>query len=235
MKTHTDHPYKETRGVDTVVFEDLGLTFNAEPQGPANFYNLRNADYSGFEMATFPELIPLIQRSLQNDSQPIAKNIAKTFRKRWVRVDTGVLYTPEGIFVQDNPQLSGNRIVMDESDLQSRLGSHQEGSVVFSDDKTVRFTPYDFKTGAQTSLDLSKNNLVIALAKGEENAHNLAETSQQFRNQPYLWSFSKNDINEPVTRVAALDSGWSDDWLDVYGDYLPVDFDGVAFGVDRED
>ncbi len=189
--------------VATMNLPDEGLIFNAQRVGPMNFNRLRNADYGeGFRMLTMPELVPLVYASLENKEYDTAKNVIKTLRNHWITGDTGILYVPEGMFVQDNPKLKDGRISMNQKALEKKLGSHEEKGVVFSDDKTIRFTPYNYGRESQTPLELSANTGIIALVAGKENAEKLAKASEHYKKGPCFWALQ--DVDSPQKRVAVL-------------------------------
>lgn len=221
--------------ITTMNLPDVGLRFNAQRVGPFGFHGLRKINYygKGFRMPTLPELVPLVYSSLENKKEyKTAKNVVKTLKKDWITGNTGILYAPEGMFVQDNPELKDGRISMDQKALESKLGSHEERGVVFSDDRSIRFTPYNFKGKSQTPLELSTNTGIIALVSGEENAEKLAKASECYRNKPYFRALEKGPS---VTRVAGLNS----DYL-LINSRLVVDADdvegfvsGFSFGVQK--
>lgn len=188
-----------------IVLDDVGLQFNAQRVGPTNFYELRQADYGpGFRMATMPELVPLVYAFLENQDYDTAKNAVKSMEAYGITGNTGIRYVQEGMFVQDNPGWRDGRIYMSQKVLESRLGSHEEEGVVFSDDRSVRFTPYGFVSDEEQSpLDLSKNLGVIALVGGEENAEKIAKASEHYRHSP--WFNASSDVELPeVRRVTSL-------------------------------
>ncbi len=122
---------------------------------------------------------------------------------------------------------------MDQEVLESKLGSHEERGVVFSDDKSVRFTPYNFKRDTQTPLELSTNTGIIALVSGEENAEKLAKASECYRNKPNFW-ISEN-VDSPVTKVANLSSDFFvGRWFTVNANYNSEGpGNGYSFGVQK--
>lgn len=212
--------------VTTMNLSDVGLRFNAQKIGLRNFFKLRHIDYGkGFRMPTMPELVPLIYSSLKNKEHDTAKNVVKTLKKDQIIGNTGILYVPKGMFVQDNPELKGIIISMNQQALEMRLGSHKERGVVFSDDGSVRFTPYNFKRKSQTPLELSINTGIIALVGGEENAEKLAKASERYRAKPYFRALEKGPS---VTRVAGLSS----DYL-LINSRLVVDADDIEGFVSR--
>lgn len=222
--------FREVVAMTTMNLDDAGLQFNAQRIGPMNFAGLRQSDYGkGFRMPTMPQLIPLVYASLENQDYATAQNVVQTLRNNWLTGNTGIHYTPKGMFVQDNPQMKDGRISMNEKTLERNLGKTEVKGVVFSDDGRTRFTPYGFKREAQSSLDLAKNSGVIALSGSEENAEMLAKASGYYTQNPYFWALS--DVTEPQTRVAGLDSLNFVDWLYVDANGSVGDADWYSFGV----
>ena len=198
--------------VTTMDLPDVGLRFNSQRVGPTTFKGLRENDYGeGFRMPTMPEIVPLVYASLENQKYGIAKDVIKTLKKYWLTGNTGILYVPKKMFVQDKPERKDGRIFMDQETLEKMLGSHEEGGVVFSDDGSVRFTPCDFKRELQSALELSKNPGVIALVGGEENAEKLAKASGHYKASPYFGALKYT--NFPIIRVADLYSHNRNDQL----------------------
>lgn len=228
-KTITKPSFKEVVVVTTIDLDDIGLKFNAQRVGPMNFAGLRQADYGKeFRMPTMPELVPLVYASLENKDYETAKNVIKTLRTNWLTGNTGILYVPDGMYVQDNPQLEKGRVSMNQKTLVEKLGTHEEMRVIFSDDKTIRFTPYNYKRESQSALELSKNTGVIALTGSEENAEKIARASEHYKIKPYFWALS--DVDSPKTRVADLNSSGFDGRLAVDAHYS-VDLGRFSFGV----
>ena len=169
-----------------------------------------------------------------NDDKAISDEIKSIMKNDLFYTFNGLLYTPSGVYIQDNPKLLENAktnddLRMSEKDLQSRLSSKEEKGIVFSEDGSVRFLKgYDFKTKSQSSLELSKNPFVIALA-GEEGAERLGYIADRNKTPPYL--FALKDVKEPVKRVAGLGSCWFIVGLDVIGDDYGNCSGGRSFGV----
>src|SRR3989344_7876647 len=163
---------------------------------------------------SFREVVLLAYASLEHKDKETAKNVVETLRTNWLTGNTAPHYFPNGMFVEDNPQIKSGRIVTpSQKALEERLGSHQERGVTFSDDRSVRFTPYGFKRESQTASELAANPGVIALVGSEENAEKLAKSSQHYRVNPYFWALPK--VENPETRVAVLGSGGFGDGLSV--------------------
>ena len=214
MEKTTQKPtFKEKVGVTTIELDE-GLVFNSKRVGPMNFNGLRNADYGqDFRMPTMPELVPLVYASLENKNYETAQNVIKTLKNHWITGNTGILYVPEGMFVQDNPNIRNGKISMNKKTLKNKLGSYEEKGVVFSEDKNVRFVPYGFKKESQTPLELSQNTGISALVNGQENAEKIAKASEHYKLKSYFWTLK--NIDSPQARVADLDSYGFGNRLDV--------------------
>ncbi len=197
--------FEEVIGVTTMNLPDFGLQFNANPVGPTSFPGLRSSNYGpDFRMSTMPEIIPLIYSSLKNQDKPAAKKVIHSLIERWITGNTATLYTSEGIFVKDNPEINHGVIVMNEKALETMLGSHEENSVVFSDDRSLRFTPYGFKRKHQTTSELAGNSGVLALVGSRENAEMLTEISKNYPQDPCLWTLDNRA--ESQIKVVALNT-----------------------------
>lgn len=81
---------------------------------------------------------------------------------------TGSLYTPDGIFIQDNPEIRDGQPFMDRITLEQKLNAK---------DTSVRFVPHGFKVGEMSISDFAKNPYLIGLA-GEEGAEQLARIAK---------------------------------------------------------
>jgi len=214
----------------TFNLPDVGLSFNSERIGPLNFNDLRNADYGfGFRMPTLQELVKLVYASFEHHDYMTSRIVKKALKKNCLAGNTGILYTEEGMYVQDNPRLIDKRISMDQKDLDKSL-AYVKNRVFFSNDETVRFTRYGFKIESQTSLELSKNRGVIALVGNEENAEKIAKISRNFRVDPYFCALDNVDL--PRVRVAGLASDGPCGRLDVDAYYDGLNFNTrCSFGV----
>ncbi|MFH1503740.1 MAG: hypothetical protein ABIE36_03725 [Candidatus Diapherotrites archaeon] len=236
MKNTIKKPtFKEIVAVTAMGIPDVGLTFNAQKVGPMKFNGLINADYGkGFRMPTMPELVPLVYTSLENQEYETAKNVIKTLKNHWLIGNTAIHYFPEGMFVQDNPEMKNEKIIIpDYKTLENKLGKYEEKGVVFSDDKSIRFTPYNFKGESQSSFELSKNTGIIALVSGEENSEKLAMASGHYKINPYFGALS--NVNLPQTGVAVLFSDGFDFGLVVGAGSSESDCLRCSFGVCEKD
>ena len=234
-KTITKPKFEEVVPVTTMNLPDVGLRFNAQRVGPIPFRDLREIDYGkGFRMPTMPEIVLLVYASLENKNYDTAKDVVKTLKNNWITGNTGILYVPEGMFVQDNPELKDGKISMNQKALEKMLGSHMERGVMFSNDKSIRFTPYKFtpykfKRGSQTPLELSINTGVIALVGGEENAEKLTKASEHYRAKPCFYALK--NVDSPITRVAGLESNDINDQLNIDASLVEESDYSYSFGV----
>ena len=169
------------RGEETKIprinLEDAKLTFNARKAGPANFNDLRNGSYGeGFRMATMPELIHLIKNKDERIFEPMSEY--------GLSGNNIIIPIKTGIYIVDNPL----KDQMDLNYLKCQLGDHEEGGVIFSRDKKIRFVQKGYTLGVQSLQDLIKNPVTIALAKGEKNASQLESIPDILKKENhYLW------------------------------------------------
>ena len=185
--------------------DDVGSIVNSQRVGPMNFICLRDIDYgNGLRMPTMSELLRLVHASFENEECETAKHVIETLKNYCLMGNTGVLYTRDGMYVQDNPDAQG-KIFMEQKTLIGKLGSHVEKGVVFSDNGLVRFTPCEFKVRILNHSELAKNSGVIALTGSLENAEKLAQISaHHYKSNPFFWALGK--VDPPKIRIAGLDS-----------------------------
>ncbi len=210
--------FREENGI--IHLDDVGLSFNAQMVGPMNFYDLRKAYHKrGFRMSTMPELVHLVYASLENQDYASAKNVIETLKNHFLTGNTGIIYPHGGIYVQDKPKVRNGKIFMNPKTLQNKLGPHEEKGVVFSDDRSVRFIPYNSKKDT------------IALVGGEENEERLVKVISERFSVTYP-RFEIGDINSPEAVVAGFASN---DYLGgIYAHISKVDVDHInriSFGV----
>ena len=204
----------------TVNHNNQDLTFIYPSFGPNTYANVQNEiEQAKLKTSTMSQTASLVDSAF-NSKDRYSQEIQKLLKEKWLWTFTGILYVPkEGAYIQDDPEVKKGMPFMEKSGLVKLLEAN---------DPSVRFVPFGFKTGEMSSSKLAKNKFAIGLA-GEEGAEKLAETASKFKDQPYLYGFES--VEEAVTRVSALYSGWySDHGLDVYGDYYGYDRNCHAFG-----
>src|SRR3989344_4897456 len=123
----------------------IGKTvYNSSPQGIGNLRQLRRADYGqSFRQGTFGENLTIAHAGYihrESEDAEIRKYARQIVRQITDVIKGGILgdtvaygggKNSKLIFAQDHPLIRGGQIVMDPKVLESRLGSHQEGEVIF--------------------------------------------------------------------------------------------------------
>ncbi len=204
------------------------VSFVAPAFGPGTYagVNLQILE-AGLIQPTMGQTAELANGAWQNPKEKYSSDVIQKLRSNWLWAFNGLLYAPnEGIYIQDRPEVRNGRVFMDKSDVVKKLGAK---------DPSVRFVPFGtFKREAQSSLELSKNPFIQALA-GEEGADKLAQVADKYGNKPYVWALKEKDVSQLTTKVASLDSGGifgvDGDRLDVGGDVWDGYDGGCAFGV----
>tara|TARA_Y100000310_G_scaffold339280_1_gene431512 strand:- start:19860 stop:20570 length:711 start_codon:yes stop_codon:yes gene_type:complete len=200
------------------------LTFVHPEYGPNTYANVgQQIQEAGLRKPTMAETASLVYDAFNSDDK-YSKGIRETMKNRWLWGFTGTLYVPgEGAYIQDDPETREGMPFMDHSELVEKLEAG---------DPSVRHVPFGFQTGTMSTLELSRNAYIKALA-GEEGAEKLAEVAERHKGKPYLWSFES--VSRPATRVSGLNSGWDlgDHRLGVGGSDRGGR-DGYAFGVQEE-
>ncbi len=181
----------------TVDHRGEDLTFMHPSYGPGTYTNVKELiEKDNLEPPTMAQTASLVHTAFNSDDE-YSKEIKEIMKSKWLWAFTGTLYIPnKGAYIEENPQVKNGMPYMDQGELERKLEANDPG---------VRFVPFGFKTGTMSPINLSKNAYVIALA-GEEGAEKLAEVSDEYGINPHLYSFTL--VNEPLTRVSALLSGW---------------------------
>jgi hypothetical protein len=186
----------------------------------------RAIDNNGLNRPTAAQTASLVYDAFQNKDGKYESEIIQILKDAWLWEFTGNLYLPKskdeynnGVIIEDNPTISGGKLVMNKNDLVKRLNNK---------DSNVRFVPFGFKTESQTVKELEKNTYIIG-RYGEEGAEKIAEIASEYKGSPYLWSF--DSVNGEMTRMSALYRGCCSDLLGVDGSGCGDNNGGRAFGV----
>ena len=124
------------------------------------------------------------------------------------------------MILESNPRIENGRWDMNKKSLIKRLEEN---------DHLVKFVPFGFKTGEQTSGELGKNSYVVA-RYGNEGAEKIAEVADKYKKKPFLYAF--DSVDEEKVRMSALDGFWGfGGRLGVDGDYWVGSGGGRSFGV----
>ena len=185
-------------------------------------------DEAGLKRPNSPKTASLVYDAWQNKEGKYESEIISILKINWLWEFTGNLYLPKregeefhnGVIIEYNPKIENRKLIMDKNSLVKRLKEN---------DSQVKFVPFGYKIGKQSSLELSKN-LYIQARYGKEGAEKIAEVASKYTNKPYIWSFKS--VDEEKVRMSALFRYWD------FGGRLVVDGNlwndcsrGHAFGV----
>jgi len=211
---------KEGKTELTTEHNGKDLTFLYPPYGPGIYNSIKAGILKdGLSLPSMAKTASLLHTAYNSDDK-YSKEIKQIMNSIGLWAFDRDLYIPnKGVYMYPEPLDS---ILPDESELVKRLEAN---------DPSVRFIPFGFKTGEMSSLALSKHPYIIAKA-GDEGAEKLAEVAGKFKHDPRLYSYES--VNEPLTRVSVLDSGWypGELRLGVVG-YFRGSWGGLALGVKK--
>ncbi len=187
-------------------------------------------DKEGLQRPTSAQTASLVYDAFQNQKGEYEAGILKILRDSWLVEFNGNLYLPKneggevhnGVIIEANPKIENGRLVMNKKDLIERLRKN---------DPNVKFVPFGYSTGEQSTHKLAKNPYIIA-RYGEEGADKIADLASKYKRNPRVWSFES--IDSEIVRMSALgDSDWNGGRLHVYGNGWLDGNDGLAFGVKK--
>lgn len=200
-----------------VPHEDTELTFIHQSKQIGNYVDVRNnLENQDLLMPTIAQAVSLIYSAFRGSDNKYSRKIIRLMKSTWLWGNTGILWTPEGVYIQDNPPIVHGEVVMNNGEFNSNL-----------EKEIIRFVPYGFKLGKQSSLELSKNDFIKTLV-GEQGADNLAEIADKYKREPYLYAFK--EVNKTIQRVASLYSPCGVNWLSL-GSLHEISKEGCAFGM----
>src|SRR3989344_1317866 len=161
-------------------------------------------DEAGLKRPNSPKTASLVYDAWQNKEGKYESEIISILKINWLWEFTGNLYLPKregeefhnGVLIEYNPKIEKGKLVMDKNSLIKRLKEK---------DSLVKFVPFGYKIGEQSSLGLSENPYVVA-RYGEEGAEKIAKVADKYSNKPFLWRFSS--VDEEKIRMSALCGDW---------------------------
>jgi len=214
-----------------IPHEGGSITFQ-HPAFRGTYGNLaQQIDADGLQRPTSAQTASLVHDALQNPKGEYEAGILKILKDSWLVEFNGNLYLPKhegeevhnGVIVEANPTIQNRRLVMDRKDLIERLRKN---------DSNVKFVPFGYAVGEQSTHTLAKNPYIIA-RYGEEGADKIADLASKYKKNPKVWSFES--VDSEIVVMSALNDGRLifDNRIDVNGnDWNAVDF-GHAFGVKK--
>lgn len=161
--------------------------------------------------ATSGQIASLVHFALQKpDKERVIDSMKRDYilnslKNYCINEFTGNLYIPKkkgeilqnGIILEDNPKIINGKFSMSKDNLVKRLINGKEiNSILYSDDKSVRFVPFGFKNIKQPISNLTKNKYIIA-RYGEEGAEKLAEIASMGGRKKY-WLFVRPGYGDEV-------------------------------------
>ena len=201
------------------------LTFLHPPFGPNNYAVVgQKIEQAGLRRPPMAETASLVYNAFNSDDK-YSQEIKDIMERGCLWAFTGILYVPgEGAYIQNDPRIREGAPFMDKSELVK---------ILESEDPSVKFVPFGYKTGMMTPEELARHELVIKMAE-EEGAEKLAEVAGKHRDNPFL--FGGENITQPTTRISALYSynGEGGHRLCVVGDVHGFTKNGYAFGIQKE-
>ncbi|MDD5132864.1 MAG: hypothetical protein PHD81_04010 [Candidatus Nanoarchaeia archaeon] len=155
-------------------------------------------DEEGLRRPTSAEIASLVYDAIQNPNRKYESRILEILRNDFLWEFTGNLCLPKsglevsnGIIIEQNPTIKDRKLVMDRNSLIKRLSEN---------DPKVKFVPFGFKTGEQTSIELEKNAYIIA-RYGESGAEKVAEFASKYEYNTKLWNFG---IHREITIMSTF-------------------------------
>ncbi len=202
------------------------------PSFKGTYGNVANEiDKAGLKRPNSAETASLVYDAWKNQKGEKESEIISILKNNWLWEYTGNLYLPKsneeisnGVILEINPKIINGKLAMDKNSLVQRLKEN---------DPLVKFVPFGFKIKEQDLIEFQKNKYIIE-RYGKEGAEKIAEVASKYKNNPYIWSFNSDSVNEEKTRMSALYSDWYfGNGLNVNGDSWDGDGNGHAFGVEK--
>lgn len=198
------------------LLNDFGLEFTQQLFGPERFFELRNIDYGqGFKMATFPEVSSFLSVILREEGKRYDsfKESISFRRKNYSLVGNTALFSRDKrIYVQDNPNLDFEGVVIDERILEDM--QRESNDVSYNKDRTIRATRSDFEIsrtgwgcGTSDLFQPEKNRGFIALVGGTKNAEELSRSLHL--NNTGLFFYIHKEIPFPQVKIPSFEDGVS--------------------------
>ena len=180
----------------------------------------------GLKRPISSETSSLVCDAFQNPNGEYESQILNVLKSNWLWEFTGNLYLPksseevsDGVLLEDYPQIINGRLTINKVSLIKRLQAN---------DKSVRFVPFGYKIGEQTSKELGENLYIVA-RYGEEGAEKIARIASKFKDKPRVLSFES--IDKETAKMSVLYGDFFNGRLCVDSGYWDGDDVGHSFGV----
>lgn len=187
-----------------------------------NFFEARkDMENRSLSMPTTTEAISLFYAASQDTKNHYSGEIIGTFAVDHLFTNNGLLWTNDGVYIEDNPLVADGRIQMDKTDLDNRIQNN---------DRTARFAPYGFKTGWQTFHEIEENPFVVGLA-GMEGTSKLAKIAADKNIEVYIGGLELTSESDTVQTFPLLSSCFYCESFKIYNSGEPNKQFGTTYGL----
>lgn len=227
----------ESRALLKVPHKNGEITFVYPPFKGTLEAVARQIDDSKLSKSISEQIASLVYDAWQKPEGRYESKIIQLLKDAWLWEFTGNLYIPkekgeltDGVFLQDNPEIRDGKLYMNREELAKKMQSAKtlEKDILISEDGTIRFVPFGFKTGEIDKKDFAKYPYIIG-RYGAEGAEKIAKVAEKYINNP--WIYVLTDVSTAETRASAVYE-CHDLWLGFLGDDHLVDGkDCCALGV----
>ena len=215
-----------------IPHEGGALTFQ-HPSFRGTYGSLaQQIDADGLQRPTSAQTASLLYDTLQNLEGEYEAGILKILKDSCLIEFNGNLYLPKkegeevhnGVIVEANPAIKERRLIMNRKALTKRLKKN---------DPSVKFVPFGYAVGEQSTHTLAKNPYIIA-RYGEEGADKIANLVLKYKKNPEVLSFKS--IDSETAEISAL---YEDSWrgfngrLHVGANHWYDSSNGSAFGIKK--
>jgi len=133
----------------------------------------------GLNHPTIAEVVSLFHEVLMNKPKSEYGDAVWRMTSGWTYGFTGNLHVPkEGVYVQDDPPIIDEKIMMTREELREKLVS-EENNVLYSSDRRIRFAPWENIPKGVDDFLSDRNAHLIALV-GEEGRKKLEDIRKKF-------------------------------------------------------
>mgnify|MGYP001588610089 CR=1 FL=1 len=227
MQTISNYDIREGRTEIDFPYRDRKLTIIHPFFGPSNYLDVGKQILeknlmvpTGDQLAAFLHAAYLGPEEFQI-SKPIREIRDEMISaKRYLRIFSKNLWTFEGVYVAEDPEVKGLAEELDPKKLESILNDSMEldNGVRISGNGRIRFAPRDsYRFGEHTQESLAKDGFVIA-NYNINGAKQLAEVSKKFILEPKIRGVELGKDDKPVQSVSVLQVIY-----DYYGSRLGID------------
>lgn len=206
-RTEIDVPHKGE--IITFIYPLKGPNYHADI--------MSQVDSDGLLRPTTAQTFSLVDLAIQNSDEAHCKEVLNRFKNNYLWTATESLSVPAGVIVYDN---TDGKMPANSKDLMVKLSAG---------DKSVRFVPKGFKTGAMPISDFLKHPYTIAQV-GEDMLETVERVAKYYHKKE-AYVFGLDSAERDTRRFTALDSNWDDCRLYLLGYYLDDDWCGYASGV----